>query len=143
MTLIHCSYCGERPGTKLSQVTFAWQRADRQRTAYRQRLCAGCFAQNVLGLDKPVVPSDPLTCPSCGIDTEHDFDAVYATAFLPGFGKITYEWPLCAACAVEIRNRAQVNAEHLEDRQLGAPAAAPSPDDATSVWAQLGITRRE
>lgn len=142
MTLIHCSYCGERPGTKLSQVTFAWQNANRERVAWRQRLCAGCYATNVLGLDRPVVPTDPLTCPACGINTEYDFDAVYATAFVPGFGKLTYEWPLCAPCAVEIRNRAQTNAERLVDRQLGASDAAPSSSDAPDVWAQLGITPR-
>jgi hypothetical protein len=143
VTLIHCSYCGERPGTKLSQLTFAWNNANRERVAFRQRLCAGCFAVNVLALDKPVNPTDSLTCPACGIDTEHDFDAVYATAYVPGFGKISYEWPLCAPCAVETRNRARKNAERLEDRQLGAAAEAPSSNEAPDVWSGLGIRPRE
>ena len=143
MSLIHCSFCGKREAPKYAQCTWAWQNANRERVAWRQRLCPGCFAVNVLALEKDVAATDPLTCPACGIDTEHDYDAVYLTAYVPGAGKIRYEWPLCAPHAVEVRIRAQENAERLEDRQLGASPQAPSQDDAPDVWASLGIRPRE
>jgi hypothetical protein len=142
VSLAHCSYCGQRNSPKYSQVTWAWNLADGHRTAYRQRLCPGCFAQLVLKLGEASYVDTTLTCPACGIDTEHDYDAVYATCYLPGMGKVSYEWPLCAPCAVPVRVEAMVNAEHLEDRPVGGLAQAPNTDDATSVWAQLGIEPR-
>jgi hypothetical protein len=143
VSLAHCSYCGQRNSAKYSQVTWAWKRADNTRAAWRQTLCAGCFAQLVLRVDKPDATEGTLTCPACGIDTEHDYDAIYITAFLPGYGKMTYEWPTCGACAVPIRAEAMVNAQLLEDRPVQGPTAAPAQDPSLSAWADLGIVPRE
>lgn len=141
--LQRCSYCETRPDDKLSQVTWAWLLSNRQRTAYRQKLCPMCVATNLLAVDKGIAAGERLTCPSCGIDTEDDMDPVYATAYFPGYGKERYEMPFCGACAVEIRSRAQKNAEHLEDREMGsrgqAPGNAPSP---ATVWEALGLRPR-
>jgi hypothetical protein len=143
VSLAHCSHCGERNSAKYSQVTWAWTLADRTRVAYRTRLCPGCFAELVLSLDRPLEPGANLTCPACGIDTENDYDAVYATCYVPGFGKVAYEWPLCGVHAVSVRAGAMHGAERLEDRPVGGPAEAPNTDAALAVWAALGITPRE
>jgi hypothetical protein len=143
VSLIACSYCRERPTEKPAQVTWAWNPRPKERVAYRQRLCLTCFATNVLGLDKPIEPTGPLTCPACGVDTEHDLDPVYCTAFLPGVGKMTLELPLCGTCVVEVRVRAQTNAELLPEREPESRGLAPGNSPASSPWARLGIVPRE
>lgn len=145
MSLIPCSLCRERPplGVKLSQVTWAWQKPNRERVAYRQRLCISCFAQKVLALGVEHDYTEGLTCPACGIDTEHDMDAVYATAYVPGSGKLSLEWPLCGACALRVRTIAVENAELLEDRAavVGGQAPEQAPEK-LSPWSMLGIVPR-
>lgn len=144
MPLAHCSYCRKRSDSKLSQVTWAWVLADGvTRVAWRQRLCIACYATNVLGLDREVDPEARLTCPACGIDTEHDYDAVYATAYIPGIGKSRMEFPTCAPCAVEVRNRAMQDALRMEDREPISRGLAPGQEPLRSPWEQLGITPRE
>jgi hypothetical protein len=143
VTLIPCSFCRERPDEKLSQVTWAWNPRPNERIAYRQRLCTRCFCTNVLGLDRPVEASGPLTCPACGIDTEHDMDAVYVTAYIPSVGKHRLELPLCGNCAVEVRVRAQTNAELLTERPPESRGLAPGSAPRSDPWSQLGITPRE
>jgi hypothetical protein len=97
----------------------------------------------VLVHDQVIEPDTPLTCPTCGEDTEQDYDAVYATAYVPGGGKLTYEWPFCAVHAVPVRVEAMVNAERLEDRPVGGQDQAPNTDPSTNAWVELGITQRE
>jgi hypothetical protein len=144
VNLQSCTYCGTRPAEKLTQTTWAWLRADRTRVAWRQKLCVACFVTNVLPLEQPLEAGTRLTCPGCHIDTEDDFDAVYVTSYVPGTGKFAIQAPLCGACAVEVRNRAQKNAERLEDRQPGSGAAAPeSTPTQVDAWTALGITSRE
>jgi hypothetical protein len=142
VSLAHCSYCGQRNAPKYAQVTWAWRNANNERVAWRQRLCPGDYAQLVLKWDSEIAPEGSLTCPGCHIDTEYDYDAVYATTFVPGFGKQSYEWPFCGACAVPVRAEAMVNAERLEDRPVGGLESAPNSDPASAVWSQLGIVPR-
>jgi len=141
--LIACSFCQERPSEKLSQVTWAWNPQPTTRLAYRQRLCLTCFCTNVLGMDKEIEPTGPLTCPSCGTSSEYDMEPVYATAYIPGTGKMTYEFALCGACAVEVRVRAQTHAELLPDRDPVSRGLAPGNTPGLGAWAQLGIVPRE
>lgn len=144
MSLIPCDFCGKRVPEKLAQVTWAWYRADGQRVAYRQRLCTACFCANLLPLD--VEPNfDALTCPACGISTEHDMDPCYATAYIPGQGKTSIEAATCPSCAVEIRSRAQQGAVRLEDRpSVEGPSAGPSTmTTRESYWSSVGILPRE
>jgi len=144
MSLIPCDFCTKRVPEKLAQVTTAWYQADQQRVAWRQRLCTACFCMNVLPLDKEM-NFDALTCPACGISTDHDMDPVYVTAFVPGGGRQQFEFPTCAACAVEIRNRAQHGAVKLEGSESrGASASSPStPPTRESYWSNLGIRPAE
>lgn len=124
-------------------MTWAWNLANGERTAWRQRLCPGCFAQLVLALPM-LTPEQPLTCPGCGAGTQADMDPLFGTAFLPGMGRMDFEWPTCAPCAVEFRNRAQTGAEHLENRtnSSGAWTQAPeqtNPPSGLDHWNSLGL----
>jgi hypothetical protein len=143
MSLIPCDSCHQRVPEKLAQVTWAWYRADAHRVAWRQRLCTNCFCINVLPLDKELDFINGLTCPACGINTDHDMDAVYVTAYLPGRGKIQLELPTCGPCAASVRERAQAGAEKLEDREASSRGQdqAPSPTSPVSAWAEMGIPR--
>lgn len=143
MHLIPCSHCRLRPEEKLSQVTWAWNPRPGERLAYRQRLCVSCFCTDVLALDKPFEPDGRVTCPACGIDTEDDMEPVYATAYVPGSGKITFEFPLCPAHAVDVRVRAQSNALLLPERDPESRGLAPRLAPPVSAWDKLGITPRE
>ena len=143
MSLIPCDSCRARVPEKLAQVTWAWYRADGQRVAFRQRLCTACYCSILLPLDKPV-DFDDLKCPACGISTSSDMDPCYATAYVPGAGKQQFELATCAACAVEVRNRAQVGASRLEDRP-SVEGPGPSPSTMTtreSYWSQIGVLPR-
>jgi hypothetical protein len=144
MSLIPCDFCHRRVPEKLAQVTTAWYRADGQRVAWRQRLCTACFCANILPLDQEK-NFDALTCPSCGISTDHDMDPVYATIYAPGQGKIQIEAPTCASCAVQVRERAQEGAVKLEDRaSVEGPATSPSTHTTReSYWSQIGILPRD
>jgi len=144
MSLIPCDFCGSRVPEKLAQATWAWYRADGQRVAWRQRLCTACYCQNLLPLDKPT-DFDAITCPACGVATDHDMDPVYATVYVPGSGKNSFEFPTCPACAVELRNRAQHGAVRLEDRQsVEGPSAGPSTTTTReSYWSKIGILPAE
>jgi len=70
-------------------------------------------------------------------------DPVYVTAYVPGAGKMTYEFALCGACAVEARVRAQTNAELLPDRLPDSRGQATGNSPAVSAWDRLGIRPRE
>ena len=140
MSLIPCDSCGLRVPEKLAQVTTAWYTADGHRTAWRQRLCTACYCTNILPLDKEV-DYDHLTCPACGIDTSHDMDPVYVTAFVPAAGRQQFEFATCPACAVTIRGRAQVGAVKLEGKgRVEGPGASPSTQTTReSYWSSIGI----
>jgi len=144
MSLIPCDSCRKRVPEKLCQATWAWYVVTGDRVAYRQRLCTLCYATNVLGLDKPI-DFDALTCPGCGMSTEHDMDPVYLTVYVPSAGRQQFEFPTCAVCAVEIRSRAQQGAVKLEDRRVEGPGSGPSTQPTTreSYWESIGIIPRE
>jgi len=88
---------------------------------------------------------DDLKCPACGISTEHDMDPCYITAYVPGQGKFQLELPTCAACAVQVRVRAQKGAVRLEDSpRVEGPGASPStPTTRESYWSSIGIGPRD
>lgn len=145
MSLIPCDFCHQRVPEKLSQVTWAWYRADGVRVAFRQRLCTGCFAQRVLPLDQQLDYANGLTCPVCHISTDDDMDPVYATAFIPGHGRLQLELATCAGCAVKVREVAQEGAAKLEGGRVEGPSDT-SPSTLTtreSYWAALGIAPRD
>lgn len=143
MSLLPCDFCGLRVPEKLSQTTWAWYTADGHRTAWRQRLCTACFCSIVLPLDHVLDYTAGLTCPACGTSVDDDMDPCYVTAFIPGSGKLQVEVPTCAACAVQVRIKAQQGAQKLEERRVEGPGAGPStPSTRESYWSNLGINSR-
>jgi len=94
-------------------------------------------------MDKEIDPEGDLLCAVCGENVEHDCDPVYATCFLPGTGKATFEFPLCGSHAVDVRARATVNGELLPDRDPVSRGLASGSTPAPGPWAQLGIVPRE
>jgi ribosomal protein S27AE len=143
MSLIPCDGCRLRPPEKLSQVTWAWYSADGERTAYRKRLCTACFCSKVLPLDK-VVDYDALTCPACGISTEHDMDPCYVTAYIPGQGKYQLEMPLCPVHAIEVHVYAAEGGAKLENRER-VEGLEPGPSTVAtreSYWSSIGVRPR-
>jgi hypothetical protein len=108
--------------------------------AFRQRLCLACFAMTVAPLEV-ATREFTGTCPACGIDTTQDMDPVYCTTYVPGLGPLRLEMPLCAPCAVEVRNRAQKGATIPEDRDPTSLGRGPR-TDAPSPWEELGIQPR-
>ena len=144
MSLIPCDSCGKRVPEKLCQTTWAWYTPEGLRVAYRQRLCTACFVSQVLPYDVPL-DMDALTCPGCHISTDRDMDPVYATAYVPGSGKLQLELPTCAACAPILREHAQVGAQRLGDRErVEGPGASPSTGTTReSYWSSIGILPRD
>lgn len=137
--LTRCDVCRKRPTAKPAQVTTAWLDRLRQRHAYRQRVCIDCYTTRVLAYEQEITPDAPLTCPACGIDTDHDYQAIYVTAFLPGVGKVAHEFPFCGAHFDQYRVMATENAERLEDRGPQSRGQAPGTPPPESPWAALGI----
>lgn len=126
MALARCQGCGDRIQDKPFRVYFHWQRADGVRLGYKARLCLTCFASKLAPLDIDRDAQNRLTCPSCGIDTEDDYDAVYANAFVPRYGMRRIEAPFCNACAANYRLWVQAGSERLEDSGEGPRGPSPT-----------------
>jgi hypothetical protein len=135
--LVPCSYCGARDRGKNAWLVWAWNRADGERVAWRQKLCVTCVATNLSPLLINAQEA-PLSCPACHAGTENDMDPTFVTYIIPGWEKQQGEFATCGPCAVEIRNRAQTGADKLEDRLVGVGAAAPT-QTSVSAWDQLGL----
>jgi len=143
MSLIPCDACRKRVQEKLSQATWAWYADSGDRVAYRQRLCVACYTQRVLAFDKPV-DFDSLSCPGCGISTEHDMSPIYCTVYIPGSGREQFEFPTCPACATMLRAEAITGGVQLENRpRVEGPGDGPSTSTTReSYWASIGIRPR-
>jgi len=135
-----CTYCGARDQGKNAWLSWAWNRADNTRVAWRQKLCRTCVATNLAPL-LVEAQQEPLNCPVCHMTAGDAMDPVYVTYILPGWGKEQGEFATCGACAVQVRQRAMQGGELLPDRGLGVEAAA-STHTATSVWDALGLRPR-
>src|SRR6478736_3066133 len=83
-SLVKCAGCGKRCGTRPIGVYWRWMRADGIWKKYYHRICIGCYQAKVAPLEVTYDASENLRCPSCGIDTEEDYDAIYVTSFPTG-----------------------------------------------------------
>jgi len=133
--------CHTRGSDKLTQVYWAWTRADAVRTAYKSRLCRGCVAEKLGTLLVLDYGSGRLTCPQCGIDTEDDYDAVYGTVYVAGYPPMQLEAPFCGACSAMYRVWIHDTGAPLEDRR-GADVGPSLPPDGATVLRDLGIDPR-
>lgn len=116
MPLARCMHCQRRYAAKPYGVYWAWNRADRVRVAHRSLLCSDCFTEHVAELCFLDNTVETLTCPKCGIATEEDYDAVYATVYIPNGPPVTIEAPFCGACAANYRTWILGASAPLEDR---------------------------
>jgi hypothetical protein len=139
--LVPCDSCGSRDRGKNSWVCWAWNRADNERVAYKQRLCLQCFMANALPLIQAAFDGQ-FACPVCHSDPGQQLDPIYLTYIVPGHDKEQADLALCAPCAVEVRIRAQVGAELMHDREQGVGAYAPT-QSPTTAWDALGLRPRE
>lgn len=142
MSLYPCSACSERVPGKMSQIYWAWVKADQTRAAYKQRLCMQCFMTNVWVVVLQAM-DNLVACPVCHEGTAENMDPVYATLYVPGQPRMDTEMALCPRDAVEVRNRALLGAETLQDRQGALGGSSPPPPTAAEAWAALGIVPRE
>lgn len=139
--LVPCSFCESRQKGKNAWLAWAWNRADNERVAYKQRLCLDCFAANAYPLLMESF-DDVFQCPVCHSDPGDQLDPVYLTYIYPGSPKAQAEFALCGPCAVEVRIRAQKGSQLLEDKADRVGAAAPT-TPATSGWDALGLRPRD
>ena len=95
-----CSLCEQDVAQKPASLYWAWVNADGRRRAWKQKVCPDCFREHYVPL---IVSSmEPvLICPSCGIGTADDYDAIYLTYCLPGMPqdqKLVNEAMAAGAC---------------------------------------------
>lgn len=102
-SLVKCAGCGERCGARPIGVYWRWMRADGVWKKYYARLCVGCYAAKILPLDVDYVGSVELTCPTCGVATEADYDGIYTTSFPKGRDQVETESPFCDVHAADYR----------------------------------------
>ncbi len=132
MSVFPCSKCGQRSPGKLATAYWAWFRADGERTAWKQRLCARC-ASLLLGLLLRHAADNSTSvsmCPACGGDSATELDPCYLTLYVPTREPQEYALPTDASCAAHLRVEAQVGAEKLPDRgaSMRGPSSLPSAD---------------
>lgn len=137
MALRPCSSCGERFPAKACSLYWSWNRADRTRAAFLQRVCPTCFARDVLAF-WAIEYGPEILCPACHSPSGDDMDPVFCKVYVPGQPEQELELALCPACAVEVRNRAMRGAEALPDRNPEFGGQAPKLT-ATSVWDSMGL----
>jgi len=141
VSLRPCSACSERPvGQKLSSCYWSWNRADRSRVAYLQRLCITCFCMRVL----PMIGLEygaEIMCPLCHSPSGDDMDPVYCKVYVPGQVEQALELPTCPKCAVALRSQAIEGATQLDDRNTGFGGQAPE-QSAQDTWSSLGLPGR-
>lgn len=136
-----CPLCKRQSESKLASLYWAWVRADGRRKAFKQKVCADCMREHYVPLI--VASMEPvLICPSCGIGTVDDYDAVYLTYCMPGMPKDQSEMPLCGACAVSVRNKALEGSSELDDRGVGVGGPRQEAPSASEAWAALGLRPR-
>ena len=139
----HCHLGDHRVHEKPASLYWAWKRADGQRVAYKQLVCASCARDHYAPVISAAMLSELLVCPACGIGTEDDYDAVYLTFFLPGAPRGQVEMPMCGPCAAELRSKAMRGATRLDDRGVGVGGPQPYTPTAVETWESLGIVPRE
>lgn len=138
-----CSSCQEPSPEGLTWTVGAWNLSDGSRVAYKHKLGLECLAARIVPLSV-ACESPVMTCPSCGIDTAEDYDAVYVTWIPRGVGPQKIDAPFCGACAALFRIWFQEGAERLEDREISSRGqdTAPRPSS-LQVLEALGWRPRD
>lgn len=141
MVLVRCDGCYTRPQSKYTSAYMAWFNAEGVRVARKLRLCDGCLTEHLLPYVQPIEPDERLHCPSCHIDTEDDYQAVYGRIFMPGYPDENVEIPFCDSCRNVMVEWLGARGEALEDRRRAddGPTTHPS---GLEVLRSMGIMPR-
>lgn len=140
-----CDLCQVAGTDKLASLYWAVNNSRGDRQAWLQKVCSGCF-QEAYGMMVVRAVEPVLICPSCGIGTADDYQAVYLTYCVPGRAKEQSEFPFCGACADMVVLKARLNSRPLEDRGVGAggPSTGPQPSGPQDdPWSLAGLRLRE
>lgn len=141
MVLVRCDNCHGRPQVKFNSLYLAWFNDEGERVARKLRLCDVCMVEHVTPYALPVDPSEDLRCPSCGINTEKDYRAVYGTLFMPGYEQELVEIPFCDSCFTVFHEWASQRGVSLEDRR-GAAIGPTTHPSGLEVLRSMGIQPR-
>jgi hypothetical protein len=141
MVLVRCDGCQTRPQGKYNALYAAWFNDEGARIARKLRLCNACLAEHVLPYTEPIDLDERLHCPSCHIDTDTDYRAVYGKLFVPGYEPDTLEMPFCEGCRLIFVAWAGQRGEPLEDRR-GADVGPSTHPSGLAVLRSMGIDPR-
>jgi hypothetical protein len=106
-----------RPQAKYNGLYTATFDQEGVRHARKIRLCDACFDEHITPYMTQQIGEDRLACPSCHIDTEDDYNAVYVTVYMPGYDAANLEFPFCGSCRDVFAGWAEQLGVPLEDRR--------------------------
>ena len=141
MVLARCDACHTRPQSKFNTLFLAWFNGEGERLARKLRLCNDCFNEHVGAYALPIDVQERLHCPSCHIDTEDDYDAVYGNLYMPGYEPEQIEMPFCSSCHVTFIGWAMQHGVPLEDRRRAETGPTTHPSG-LEVLRSMGIRPR-
>lgn len=141
MVLVRCDGCLTRPQSKYTSAYLAWFNDEGVRVARKLRLCDSCLVEHVLPYVQPIDPNERLHCPSCHIDTEDDYRAVYGKVFMPGYPEENIEVPFCEGCRLIFVAWANERGVPLDDRR-GADDGPTTHPSGLEVLRSMGIQPR-
>jgi predicted RNA-binding Zn-ribbon protein involved in translation (DUF1610 family) len=126
MSFKPCSLHGARIDGKLATLYSAWFRADGERTAWKQSLCAPCVKEVLAPMLAAVgsASQDVSACPACGADSSTDLDPIYLNLYLPKQDGKEFALPTCSSCAAKLRVSLQQGAVKLPN--AGQAATRPT-----------------
>jgi hypothetical protein len=127
-----CSLHGKRIDGKLAALYSAWFRADGERTAWKQLLCAPCVREVISPLLAAVTEnsSDVTACPACGKDSSEDLDPIYLNLYLPKQDAKEFALTTCGSCAATLRIGLQQGATNLPNRDGQSRSDSSAEDSA-------------
>jgi DNA-directed RNA polymerase subunit RPC12/RpoP len=127
-----CSLHGKKIDGKLASLYSAWFRADGERTAWKQLLCAPCVKEVIAPMLAAVSDEsqDATACPACGSDSSSDLDPIYLNLYLPKQDAKEFALTTCSSCAAKLRISLQQGATKLPNRD-GQSHDNSSGDDET------------
>lgn len=134
-----CSLCESPVVGKTATVYLAWWNGEDDRTAYRMRCCASCFASSLYdvvvgGMD---ADGDSELCAGCHGPVDASDKMVYATVYLPKRDRFDAELRLCERCSQVLLKAWVISAVLLENRRVEGPSnGAPQLSD---PWSQLQL----
>jgi hypothetical protein len=138
VSFIPCSICARRNCGDLRHVYWFAPVRGADVLRVRQRLCPDCLAATVEALLTPP-EAETLTCSACGISVEDDVFPIYLTWFPDKKKSERGAIALCEPHNVELRQRIQLGATVLPDRDIDpVDQVLAQPISAYAAFSALG-----